>query len=70
MLLSRTERGECLYDPGHKGGAQIRLAGNYADCPPDHLWIGRNHRLSRDEMRQFAAQLMAWVEAGTMTPKS
>lgn len=70
MRLSQNEDGECLYHPVRNGGALFRLAGNYVDCPPDHLWIGQNHRLSREEVRQFAARLMAWVDADTMASKA
>lgn len=69
MNLSKSENGECLYHPSHKSDAQTRLAGNYADCPSGHLWIGPNHRLSRSEVREFAQRLMGWVETGTMESK-
>jgi hypothetical protein len=66
MKLTRSENGECLYHPAKESGALLRLAGDYTDCPSDHLWIGQTHRLSRDEVREFAKRLWSWAETGTL----
>ena len=80
--LSRTGRGfEILkhpaYPPKPNGDQETRLAqqssavGDYDDSfdrpGTSFLWIGDGHHLNRDEVRELARRMNAWLETGSLT---
>lgn len=71
-LLTHAKYASPGYETG--GGEETRLAqassaiGNYDDAldrpGTSYLWIGKEHHLNREEVREFIRQLQAWLDTG------
>jgi hypothetical protein len=78
MNLTKTERGfeRIDHDTYIDGMGDKRLVaassaiGDYPDAfdrpGSSFLWIGENHHLSREEVKEFAVRLNAWFKTGSL----
>jgi hypothetical protein len=78
MKLTKSDRGfEFLnhdtYENKPKAGrlaSQSSAIGDYEDSldrpGTSFLWIGNDHHLNREEVRQFVAHLTAWLKTGSL----
>lgn len=82
MKVERTDRGfqvlkHEVYPPGaakpDRLVQQSSAIGEYPDSfdrpGSSFLWVGDNHHLSREEVRQFVTHLQSWLDTGYLEPQ-
>lgn len=77
MKITKSERGfEELRHESYPEGKQLRVVsassiiGDYEDAfdrpGTSALWIGDNHHMNREEVRELIKYLQAWVDTGSL----
>ncbi len=68
MKLVRTSRGfERLEHRDYVTGDQTAIAKQSSKAEGPFLWIGSDHHLNRDEVREFVGRLTNWLETASFS---